>query len=102
MPIYKTAEYERKKIMNLHSTWPGTYSFVFELRAILNAFRAYIDTVLKKIDAVEEKIASQETEKFPERLLIQGFVWRKSYDFRIFIYTEKQKSKQISDGRKYE
>ena len=44
--------------MNLHSTWTGTYSFVFELKALLNAFRAYIDTVLKKIDAVEEKIAS--------------------------------------------
>ena len=58
MPIYITVGYERKKIMNLHSTWPGTYSFVFELKALLNAFREYIDTVLKKIDAVEEKIAS--------------------------------------------
>ena len=45
------------KIMNLHSTWPGTYSFVFELKALLNAFREYIDTVLKKIETVEEKIA---------------------------------------------
>lgn len=43
--------------MNLHSTWPGTYSFVFELKALLNAFREYIDTILKKIDMVEEKIA---------------------------------------------
>ena len=42
--------------MNLHSTWPGTYSFVFELKALLNAFKEYIDTVLKKIDAVEAKI----------------------------------------------
>ena len=58
MPIYLVARYERNKIMNLHSTWPGTYSFVFELKALLNSFRAYIDTVLKKIDAVEGKIAS--------------------------------------------
>ena len=58
VPIYKITGYERKKIMNLHSTWPGTYSFVFEMKTILSALRAYIDTVLKKIDTIEEKIAS--------------------------------------------
>ena len=42
--------------MNFHSTWTGTYSFVFELRALLEAFKAYIDTVLKKIECVEARI----------------------------------------------
>lgn len=42
--------------MNFHSTWTGTYSFVFELKDLLKAFRRYIDTVLKKIEYVEARI----------------------------------------------
>ena len=46
--------------MELHSTWTGTYSFVFELKALLQAFRAYIDTVLKKIEYVEARIEDKQ------------------------------------------
>ena len=42
--------------MNLHSTWTGTYSFVFELKALLEAFKAFIDTVLMKIECIEARI----------------------------------------------
>ncbi len=40
----------------MHSTWIGTYSFVFELKDLLKAFREYIDTILRKIEYVEAKI----------------------------------------------
>ena len=42
--------------MDFHSTWTGTYSFVFELKDLLKAFRAYIDTILRKIELVEARI----------------------------------------------
>ena len=43
--------------MNLYSTWTGTYSFVFELKTLLEEFKSFIDTVLKKIEYVESKIS---------------------------------------------
>ena len=43
-------------IMNLYSTWTGTYSFVFELKTLLKAFKEFLDTVLKKIEYVEARI----------------------------------------------
>ena len=46
--------------MNFHSTWTGTYSFVFELKALLQAFKNYIDTVLHKIECVEAKIEEKQ------------------------------------------
>ena len=42
--------------MNLHSTWTGTYSFVFELKTLLESFKEFIDTVLRKIEYVEARI----------------------------------------------
>ena len=40
----------------MHSTWIGTYSFVFELKAILQEFRRFLALVLKNIEYLEAKI----------------------------------------------
>ena len=40
----------------MYSSWTGTYSFVFELKTLLSAFRSYIDTVLLKIECIEARI----------------------------------------------
>ena len=60
MPIYIISDKRKENIMELHSTWTGTYSFVFELKALLKSFRAYIDTVLRKIEYVEARIEDKQ------------------------------------------
>ncbi|MDD3238405.1 MAG: hypothetical protein PHV37_09965 [Candidatus Gastranaerophilales bacterium] len=43
--------------MQYYSVWPGYYSFKSEIKLFLNAFRSYVDTVLKKIEETESKLA---------------------------------------------
>ncbi len=37
-----------------YSVWPGTYSFKGEIKLFLEAFKSYVETVLKKIEEAEK------------------------------------------------
>ncbi len=36
-----------------YSVWPGAYSFKAEIKLFLQAFKSYIETVLRKIEDAE-------------------------------------------------
>lgn len=55
MPINVMYYNIEEKIMNFHSTWIGTYSFVFELKDILKSVRDYIDAIIKKVESIDSK-----------------------------------------------
>ncbi len=43
--------------MQFYSVWPGAYSFKSEIKALLSAFKEYVETVLKKIEDAERETA---------------------------------------------
>jgi hypothetical protein len=42
--------------MQYYSVWPGAYSFKSELKSLLESFKDYIETVLRKIEETEKKL----------------------------------------------
>lgn len=40
--------------MQYYSVWPGAYSFKSEIKLFLEAFKSYVETVLKKIEEAEK------------------------------------------------
>ena len=43
--------------MYYNSVWPGAYSFKGEIKLFINWFKNQIDTILRKIEETEQKLA---------------------------------------------
>ena len=43
--------------MELYSTWTGTYSFVFDLKAVFEEIKRFLSIVSNKIELIEERIS---------------------------------------------
>lgn len=42
--------------MNYHTTWTGAYEFKTEIKTLLESFRDYVESVLKKIEETDKMI----------------------------------------------